>query len=45
MKPSSESQKEAGQRKSPLSAKCLPIGLWNVQTLYEAGKLAQAARE
>ena len=45
MKPSSESRKEAGQRKSPLSAKCLRIGLWNVWTLYEAGKLAQAARE
>ena len=45
MKPSSESRKEAGQRKSPSSAKCLRIGSWNVRTLYEAGKLAQAARE
>ena len=42
MKPSSESRKEAGQRKSPSSAKCLRISSWNVQTLYEAGKLAQA---
>ena len=45
MKPSSESQKEAGQWKSPSSAKCLRIGSWNVRTLYEAGKLAQAVRE
>ena len=45
MKPASESRKEAGQRISPSSAKCLRIGSWNVRTLYEAGKLAQAARE
>ena len=44
MKPSSESRKEAGQWKSPSSANCLRIGSWNVWTLYEAGKLAQAAR-
>ena len=45
MKPASESRKEAGQRKSPSSAKCLRIGSWNVRTLYKSGKLAQAARE
>ena len=45
MKPASESRKEGGQRISPSSAKCLRIGSWNVRTLYEAGKLAQAARE
>ena len=42
-----ESRKETADRKMEvLSAKCKTrIGFWNVRTVYETGKLAQATAE
>ena len=46
MNPLGESRQEAQGRKSLLQLKSkIRIGCWNVRTLYQAGKLAQLAKE
>ena len=47
MNDSGESRKDTADRKMEvLSAKCKTrIGFWNVRTVYETGKLAQATAE